>query len=487
MASAAEPPGTGPAPDRARVGIRLLGRVEADRGGDRLELGGPKQRAVLAALALEAGRVVPLDRLIDDLWPDAPPSRATATVQVFVSNLRRVLEPGRARGEAATVLVTAAPGYLLAVPDAAVDAHAFARTVQQGRAALAADDPDRAVDLLRRADELWHGPALADLQDAPFARLEATRLEELRLAAAEDRVDAELALGRHVGLVAELEQRVARYPLRERPRAQLMLALYRSGRQADALERYRAGRAVLRDELGLDPGGPLRELERAVLRHDPDLGWEPAAPAVPVPPAAGPAPREPGRVLVVDDSGVNRRLLATALTTLGHSVTTAENGRRALELLREDGGRAGGFDVVLLDLVMPVMDGFATLAAIKAEPALDHLLRPAVHAAVGAAERPAGVGAHQLEHLAGGGRQVRGAVGRRGDAVQQPQLRRPVPRPLGHGVEPARQRPHLGDPGDGGAGPGVARGDPGGRGVERPDGAQDGPARHRREHGHAGQ
>ena len=129
--------------------------------------------------------------------------------------------------------------------------------------------------MLRRALELWQGPALADVPDAPFARAEAARLDELRLGAIEDRIDADLALGRHSALVAELELQVLRHPMRERLRAQLMLALYRCGRQADALQAYRAGRRVLHDELGLEPGSRLRELEQAVLRHDPDLAWEP--------------------------------------------------------------------------------------------------------------------------------------------------------------------------------------------------------------------
>ena len=179
-------------------------------------------------------------------------------------------------------------------------------------------------------------------------------------------------MGRHTALVAELEQRVHRHPMRERLRAQLMLALYRCGRQADALETYRAGRRVLHDELGLEPGVRLRELERAVLRHDPDLAWEPPAPMMLPARAEEPPGDEPGRVLVVDDSGVNRRLLVAALTELGHEVHAAENGRRALELLRERGG-AAAFDVVLLDLLMPVLDGFATLAEIKADDALDHI------------------------------------------------------------------------------------------------------------------
>ena len=351
-----------------------------------MEPGGRKQRALLIALLVRAGRVVSLDQLIDDLWPGDPPARAAATVQVFVSNLRRALEPDRPRGTAATLLVTSAPGYALHAEPGAIDAHEFTRLAGLGRLALD-DDPERAAELLARADGLWRGVALADVVDEPFARDEAARLEELRRGCAEDRVDADLALGRHTSVVAELEQRVSAHPLRERPRAQLMLALYRSGRQADALGVYRAGRQLLREELGLEPGAQLRTLQQAVLRQDPDLAWEPPEPVIleagtgPTsvgPTSVGPGPadpgEEPGRVLVVDDSGINRRLLVTALTELGHEVRAAEHGRRALELLRGgEGGYGSGFDVVLLDLLMPVMDGYATLAAIKADPRLNHL------------------------------------------------------------------------------------------------------------------
>jgi DNA-binding response OmpR family regulator len=345
--------------------FRLLGPVEAWRGGRRVDLGGPKQRAVLAALLLRAGRVVPLETLIDDVWPDAPPARAAATVQVFVSQLRRALEPDRPRGAPPELLRTVSRGYLLDVPRSAVDAHVFTRLADEGRAALV-DDPAHATEVLGRAAELWRGRALADLTAFPFARTEAARLDELGLTAAEDRTDAELALGRHAGAVADLERRVRRHPLRERGRAQLMLALYRCGRAADALETYRDGRRALCDELGLEPGPALRELEQAVLRQDPALD-RPAPVLRPLP--AGQEVEAPGRVLVVDDSGVNRRLLGAALAEQGHEVHTAENGRRALELLR------GGvrFDLVLLDLLMPVLDGYATLTEIKADPALEHL------------------------------------------------------------------------------------------------------------------
>ncbi|MCU1650818.1 MAG: putative transcriptional regulator, partial [Pseudonocardia sp.] len=370
-----------PEEGRALIEFRLLGQVEVWRDGNRVELGGPKQRAVLTALLVRAGRVVSLDQLIDDLWPVDPPARAAATVQVFVSNLRRALEPDRPRGTPASLLVTSTPGYVLRAEPGAIDAHEFVRLAEEGRLALDDDDPELAAELLARAGALWRGAALADVVDAPFAQAEAARLEELRLCCAEDRVDAELSLGRHTAVVAELEQRVSEYPLRERPRAQLMLALYRSGRQADALVTYQAGRRVLRDELGLEPGAPLKALQHAVLCHDADLAWEPPEPviretATGLTPGPGPTSallaeepgEEPGRVLVVDDSGINRRLLVTALTELGHEVRAAEHGRRALQMLRED-----DYDVVLLDLLMPVLDGYSTLAAIKSDPRLNHL------------------------------------------------------------------------------------------------------------------
>lgn len=370
--------------------FRLLGRVEVYRDGQPVDVGGPKQRAVLASLLLRVRRVVSVDQLVDDLWPEQPPARAAATVQVFVSQLRRALEPERSRGKAATVLVTASPGYLLDIEPDAVDAHAFADLVVRGREALDAGDPERAAQLLLRAEEMLRGPALAGVPVTPFVRAAAARLTELHLGAAEDRIDAELALGRHAALVAELEQWVRRHPLRERLRAQLMLGLYRCGRQVEALATYRETRRVLHDELGLEPGVRLRELEQAVLRQDPGLAWQPPAPAVAAPAVAAVAPLtvpaaraelatpahepsaadRPGRVLVVDDTAVNRKLLAAAVTELGHEVETAENGHRALEVLRaaDDGPR--GFDIVLLDLLMPVLDGYATLAEIKADPAL---------------------------------------------------------------------------------------------------------------------
>jgi len=237
------------------VEFRLLGPLEVRAGDVPLPLGGRKQRAVLARLLLDANRVVPLERLVDDLWGESPPETVVPTVQVYVSRLRKVLPSG--------VVVTRPPGYMLAAESAAIDLARFERLVGEARGADAA----RTSVLLREALELWRGPALAEFDEEPFARLERERLEQLRLEAVEARIDADLALGRHTELVGELEALAALQPHRERLHAQLVLALYRSGRQADALAAYRHVRAAL-DELGLEPSRTLRQLEQRVLRQD---------------------------------------------------------------------------------------------------------------------------------------------------------------------------------------------------------------------------
>jgi len=226
---------------------------------------------VLALLLLHANEVVPLDRLIDELWGESPPESAANIVQGYVSHLRKVLEPGRGRGEH-QLLVSRPPGYMLCVRPEQYDAERFVSLGVQGRRLLDDGDAATAAARLREGLALWRGPALADLAYEPFARADAERLEELRLGAVEDRIDADLALGRHRDVVGELGELVAEHPLSERMRGQLMLALYRSGRQADALAVYRDGRDVLDAELGVEPGLALRELERKVLQHDPSLG-----------------------------------------------------------------------------------------------------------------------------------------------------------------------------------------------------------------------
>jgi DNA-binding SARP family transcriptional activator len=242
--------------------VRLLGPIEVERDGEPAALGGQKPRTLFAVLALEPGRVVSVDRLVEALWPGDPPDTAGHAIQVYVSQLRKALGP---------VIATRAPGYVLELDPERVDAHRITRLAQEGRAALEGGEPEAAEVALREALALWRGPALADFLYEPFAQTQIARFEELRTVVVEERIEADLALGRHVELVSELEALVQAERLRERPRAQLMLALYRSGRQADALAAYRDARETLVEELGIDPGPELRELEAAILRQDESL------------------------------------------------------------------------------------------------------------------------------------------------------------------------------------------------------------------------
>jgi DNA-binding SARP family transcriptional activator/ABC-type branched-subunit amino acid transport system substrate-binding protein/DNA-binding beta-propeller fold protein YncE len=244
--------------------FRILGPLEVVEHDQLLALGGPKQRALLAILLLHRGEVVSTDRLSDELWGERPPASAAKTVQAYVSNLRRALGDG--------LLVTRGHGYLLRTARGQLDVDRFEALVDAGRTAFADGDAGRSSERLREALALWRGPPLADFAYEPFAQAEAARLGEERLAALEDRIDADLALGRHATLVGELEALVHEHPLRERLQSQLMLALYRSGRQADALERYQQARRKLLDELGIEPGRELQELELAILNQDPELG-----------------------------------------------------------------------------------------------------------------------------------------------------------------------------------------------------------------------
>ncbi len=236
----------------------LLGPLEIRTADGPLPLGRPKQQALLALLLLHANQVVARDRLIDELWGEAPPETAVKAVQVYVSQLRKVLPMG--------MLVTRAPGYMLTVDPERVDLLRFQRLTGEARDA----DPARASSLLREALGFWRGSPLQGFGEEPFARIEAGRLQDLRLAALEERIEADLALGRHHALTAELEVLIAEQPHRERLRAQLMLALYRSGRQAEALAAYRAAQAALH-ELGLEPSTALRGVQRQILNQDPAL------------------------------------------------------------------------------------------------------------------------------------------------------------------------------------------------------------------------
>jgi DNA-binding SARP family transcriptional activator len=274
-----------------RLEFRILGPLEVLRSGAPVTIGSGMQHTLLALLVLSANEVVPSDRLIDELWGGHPPESGATALHGLVSQLRKALEPGRPAGESGSVLVTRAPGYELVVAPEAVDAIRFERLVQSGRAATATGDPAGGRRELQAALALWRGGALADAGDAPTVHTEAIRLGELRLDALEARVDADLALGLHAELVHELEALVQREPLRERLCAQLMLALYRSGRQAEALDVYRRTRETLVGELGLEPTPGLRELEQRILQHDPGL----AAPPSPGPPWR----RRPGRARVL--------------------------------------------------------------------------------------------------------------------------------------------------------------------------------------------
>lgn len=252
--------------DHSAIAIRLLGPVEAVANGGTLALGGRRQRALLALLALEMGRPVSADRLAEELWLGAPPAAAETTLRTYVSRLRRALGRDAIRSEAG--------GYALAVEPERLDAQRFERLERQGREALAAGAAGVAAERLQAALALWRGRALADVCDGGALAAEAARLDELRLVALEERIEAELALGRHAALVPELQALIRDQPLRERLRRQLVLALYRSGRQADALAAYGDARRLLREELGLEPGEELKGLERAILRQE----VEPVAP-----------------------------------------------------------------------------------------------------------------------------------------------------------------------------------------------------------------
>jgi DNA-binding SARP family transcriptional activator len=339
--------------------FRILGPLEVVGEHGPVRLGGPKQRATLAILLLNANRVVSVDRLADDLYSGAAPVTAVTQVQRQISELRKVLG-------AESIIDTQAPGYVIRLAPEQLDLHRFERlTEEAGRA-----EARLAADLLREALGLWRGEALADLAFEPFARSAIDRLEEIRLAALERRIEADLALGRHTEATAELEELVAEHPLRERLRGQLMLALYRSGRQAEALGVYRQARTTLVEEFGLEPSAGLRELERAILAQDRALDLDLAAAperAVLVLASADdrlerllaiaePLAARPGRELLiarlVDDEralgpavdALNARRASLAPTARTAAFTTLEAGRDAARL-----AAAHDVDLVLVD------------------------------------------------------------------------------------------------------------------------------------------
>ena len=343
----------------------ILGPLEvADEGGRSLALGGRRQRSVLAILLLHANEVVARDRLMEELWSGQPPASAATSLHAHVSRLRRALGEDRR-------IVTAGGGYLIRVADGELDRERFERLVEEGAGAISRSDWELGSGRLREALSLWRGPPLSDFRYDSFAQAEIARLEELHVGAVERRIEAELALGRDGAVVGDLERLVREHPYRERLRGQLMLALYRTGRQADALAAYQAARRTLVQELGIEPSAELRELEQGILRHDPSLS--PAAQARPL--AAGhlPVPATPflGRA----------RELAEVTTLLGDAdrrlvtLTGAGGSGKTRLALRAAHARAeeypsGAWFVGFADITDP------------------DLIAPAICQAIGLAEQP---------------------------------------------------------------------------------------------------
>ena len=245
------------------IEFRILGPLEVWDGRAEVSVSGRKPRALLAVLLLHPNEVVSADRLIDELWGDESPEHGGAALRVNVSRLRKALPED--------VLTTRSPGYVLGVEPDALDLYRFERLADEGRSLLALGRAAEASERLHRALSLWRGPALADFGYESFAQTAVARLEEIKVAALELRIEADLACGRHGELIGELEAHVAEHPLRERLRKYLMTALYRSGRQVEALDAYQQARRTLVDELGIEPGPELQELERAILRQEPAL------------------------------------------------------------------------------------------------------------------------------------------------------------------------------------------------------------------------
>ena len=385
---------------RSAVEFRILGPLEVRAAdGNAVPLPGAKPRAVLAMLLLHANRSVDAERIAQALWGEDAPAGAANTVQVHVSRLRKALGDGGA-------IVTTAAGYELRVQPGELDADRLAAGLEQGRAELGAGRFEAAAETLERALAEWRGPPLTDLGDAPFAERERARLEELRVAAAEELVEARLALGRHAEVVGQLDALIAEHPFRERPRAQRMLALYRCDRQADALQAYQDARKVLVEELGIEPGERLRELERAILAQDPALA-APAARPVAAPPAAAP-PAEEARA-----ERPARRLVSVVSAGVAPEQLDAEVVHALRERLGPVIERHGG---TVEDISGEVVVGVFGLAELHEDDALR-----AVRAAVElheAAQVPLRLGVETGEVFLGGKRRAAGEVFSRASALQ---------------------------------------------------------------------
>ncbi|MEU8274510.1 BTAD domain-containing putative transcriptional regulator [Microbispora bryophytorum] len=384
------------------VTFRALGPFGAISDGETLDLGGQRQQAVLARLLVAGGRAVPVSVLIDELWPGEPPAQALSTIQGYVSRLRRALEPNRAPREEAGVLVSAPPGYALRADVEDVDSWHFEHLVKSDH-----EGPAVTLERMETALALWRGPALAGFQELAWAQTEATRLDGLRLLAVERRADAALRLGRTGPVIPDLEAHASAHPLREEAWRLLALALYRAGRQGDALGALRRARETLRDELGLDLGPALQRLEQDILVQSEHLDVpDPAVPDRPIggPAAGGPlsghgeppvpsptspttpttpsarsipsaqatasGPSGPGgaalRVLIADDQALVRTGLKVILDSEPglELVGEAENGEQAIALVQ-----SARPDVVLMDIQMPRLDGLAAARRILAAEA----------------------------------------------------------------------------------------------------------------------
>lgn len=293
----------GMASPHASLEFRVLGPFEATRDSERLPLGGRQQRAILALLVCEAGHAVSRERLVDALWGETARAGAVTSLQTYVFHLREVLEPDRRRGSPGSILVTANGGYRLDTSTSSVDAARFEQLVAEADHAMAESRPELALTRYDEALATWRGDVLADLADYAFVLPVRARLDEMHVSALENRIQAKLDLGQHAAVVAELAQLMADHPLRERFHAQLILALYRSGRQSDALAAYRQLRSLLDTELGIEPSRPLQELNMRVLAQDRALGWQPPRGSIT---DARPTARD-GKQPTVSTSNIRRR------------------------------------------------------------------------------------------------------------------------------------------------------------------------------------